>query len=483
MNTVQPGPITSGNYIGTLVEQVKARNQYRLDYNRTISCHDDVFGDSIVAATAAEAAQLRTPRGLVVHYEKSVWDHAERRAAIAFQQFVTASETELHFKIGKTIDQGESTPALHIVTHNGQKSKLTTRNAAHSSTLPCLIAYYGDEWNAYIQQKAMNPRAAIKPQGFVYMKDSYTYVTANSTKGLPRMVNEADIALDGNENHGLRAVHLELMNRVSTGELSPDLALKVFLAEAVRLADAAIPQANEGVSAALSMLSATFKSIQERIEVDDNFFDHLLGVHIGANAVANDLKSTIYRLRYKAIQEHQLAESRIFQRINKLGKDILVGMAIARKPEYFERAIEISLAKEMVTDENRKRLAVLLGNTEFGTGRETADKLQRLNKTLQKLAPFHAQIRETSREIKSDFRELTRIETEKRGDVSKVIRTKLHWSQKKLAEVLKQRFPNSPASQTTMSRIETHIRSVDKKYAENLAAVYDVPAALFFTDV
>ncbi len=114
-------------------------------------------------------------------------DHIERRVAIFFQQLVLCYGTKLHFEIGDTLHQGKSATALYLKDQNGKCEKLSVRNAAHSSTIPCLIA---SDLKAWTQHKQHGQK---EPQGFVYIKNSGIYNNATATMEMSRNINEAEI--------------------------------------------------------------------------------------------------------------------------------------------------------------------------------------------------------------------------------------------------------------------------------------------------
>ena len=92
---------------------------------------------------------LPTPEEVIQKYRSSIGIHIERRISFFFQQLAACYKTRLHFEIGDTLDQGAS-PDRIVLIDEAKKTLNFQRNAAHSSTIPCLIGYDYKKWQFYL---------------------------------------------------------------------------------------------------------------------------------------------------------------------------------------------------------------------------------------------------------------------------------------------------------------------------------------------
>jgi hypothetical protein len=479
---VLPTRLDAGTYIGPAQTAFRGRSKYSFRENLTTACEDRIHPDGVAIADSEEEEMLlRNPRELVDKYSPMIEEHVEKRVAVAFQQYVLSYGTGLHFEVGDTSDQGESAPALHIVTYRDEKGKLCTRNAAHSSTIPCVIAYDGNQWMNY------QNRCGQKPEGFVYVKGSYIYASANATSAMPRMINEADIAIDGKKKEQrLRTRHLELMNRVSAGELTPVQALQRFIDDAKSMSQAHTQLVNnDGVRRALEIFAGCFGDIGANLDQNQTFVDHLLGLKIDFDNDSALVRKRVYQLRYKAIQDGQLAESKIVEKVQVLSRTILTRMGRTKKPDYFNETVRVVLAEQMGNESDRRILSKLFHDPDGFNLRPLSDRAKRLANTKALVEQHLNMIHIAAYDVRREFRALQRDEVLKRGSVTKVLRGMKRWTQQRLAEKIRQMYPvtatsrYTPASQTTISRVENNVKWVDEVYATQLAKVYQVDPALF----
>jgi len=459
-------------YIGPLDPQAKVkRDQYLLRDNETISVDDRVFGKSIKTETQKETQEMVDPRKLISKYEDMIDDHIERRVAVIFQQLVVCYKTGLHFEIGDTRHQGESATALQLIDHNGEKSKLCVRNAAHSSTIPCIIAYENIEWKKHVIERAP------KPQGFVYIKGASIYNAANSTLAMHRDINEADIKIDAH----LRKYTLELLNKCSQGDTEPINAFKIFLEKAIEETKSKEKAAKTiGIVTALEFFEVSLEGIVDELKEDPKFFEKMLGIQIDENKTSARVRREIYNLRYKAIRDHQLDEAKIIAKVEGVAQKILEKIGKVRKPIYFKKALFCLLREEIPTDKDRLRLDKLFSSAQgyyYSETTKTANTLSSTKALLKK--EVLDEIKALAQYFAKEMQNMKLDETLKRGLITRTLRGIKDWTQKELAQKIKEMFPTTAASQSTISRIENNGKRVGVGYAQELAEVFAVDVALF----
>lgn len=467
----------SSTYIGkkaTPQAMREKRSQYPHRLNDTISASDRVFAKSVKTRTLEETKEAKDPVATSEKYEEMIRDHINRRVAIFFQQLVCCYNTRLHFEIGRTLHQGESATSVQLVDHNNKKSKLCVRNAAHSSTLPCLVAYDGGKWKRYKEQNGP------KPEGFIYINDSDTYKRANSTLEMPRDINEADIEIDGNEDSSiLRSKSIALINEVSMGKKEPQEALEDFLKEITKLSkDKAQTARKRGVKKALEYFADELKELKQASKTPV-FYENLLGVRVDANETSSIARKTVYKLRFQAIRKDQMIQSEILGKIDAVRSQVLAAVKNGRTPTYFEDAFRDLLTEKMRTDQDRMRLKKLFSSTEGHYFRETPSRRTTYEKTKRLVEGQLPLIETLAGDLQVDFRSRKREEILARGKITRVLRNAKGLTQTELAAQIKAIFPNAVASQPTISRIERNERIIDKAYAKELAKAFKVDPGLF----
>lgn len=118
---------------------------------------DHVFRDSQNPFSHLEidtpaSTLLPSTEELIEKYRDLIGEHVSRRIAFFFQQLICCFQTKLHFEIGQVVSQGSSAKKVTLTDQNLTNLEFE-RNAAHSSTLPCLLAYDLEEWELYQEKK------------------------------------------------------------------------------------------------------------------------------------------------------------------------------------------------------------------------------------------------------------------------------------------------------------------------------------------
>lgn len=457
--------------------KAKGREKYCHRNNETISTVDRVNEvNTINTVTAEQTAKVKDERQFIATYEEMIIDHIERRVAVLFQQIVISYKTFLHFEIGKTQHQAESAKTLTIKDHLGKKNVLCKRNAAHSSTLPCIIAYENQAWESHVND------GTPKPEGFVYVKGGDVYRNANSTLNMPRAVNEADIEIDGEQGKGLaRDFAINLLNDSAKGKIEPDIGIRNFLDSVIDITQqkAASTKRGEGVKKALEIFVQAFTDIKTRIENDSEALDQLLGVQVNEEHHNTPIQKKIYHLRYKAIRDNQFAQTAMITKINSVRDRVLQVVGPKRKPTYFDEAFRQVLCEQMRLKSDKKRIYKLFNNPQDHYLRATQARTARFESTKAKIVQNQLNpIKVLANELGSDLRNLKRDEVLRRGLVTRELRNSMNLTQSELAKKIKNVYPTTAASQPTISRIENNIKLVNKVYAEQLSDVFDVDPAL-----
>jgi hypothetical protein len=419
---------------------VATRDQFKHEENETPSIGNHDAADEI----AEWQAYLEANRDRIEQ-------HAERRAAYFFQQLVVCYRTDFHFEIGVTEAQGESTKTVNGVRFD----------SAHSSTIPCLVAYSKDEWDAWVQ----NGQPPItKPRGFVYLKNSDTYRLHNSTISVQKRVNQADIALDGKGGEGkLRDAAIDIINRVATGEVKPQEGLQEFLVAAYDHCD--------GAHDVHQIYLEVFQDILDKTE-EDEFFDQLLSLTLEDD----DLRKRVYALRFQIIQECHATQSLIMGKINAVFAGILGNQ---RKPPNFTSTAKYRLIERarIIAPDSALALQKLFC-TSVGTLQRKAASGKKATTLLQ---ARQADLDHVIRDIWNDIRNLRRAEWDYRKQISLAARNAAGMGQREAAREYKELFPNRPMSQSTMSRIENQgYRWYGSQLPQEMAELYGIDTGLFF---
>ena len=256
-------------------------------------------------------------------------------------------------------------------------------------------------------------------------------------------------------------------------------ALREFLDVILELSNQkAITAKKSGVRRALEIFADELEELKSEGE-NESFFELLLDVQIDTDDTSAQLRRKIYALRYQAIRKDQLCQAEIFHKINTVRERVLAAVTTNRKPTYFESAFQFVLKEEIGGELDRTRLDKLFASPQDGYFRETTRRSSALETTKLKVKREIAQIRTLARELQVDFRACKRQEILCRGKVARELRWSVDWSQAKLSTRIKALFPDTPASQSTISRIENNVKLVDISYAKELATVFKVDAVLF----
>jgi hypothetical protein len=396
-----------------------------------------------------ELAEIASWEAYLTAGRDRIEEHAERRIAFFFQQLIVCYNTDLHFEIGTTDAQGESSATVGGVRFD----------SAHSSTIPSLIAYNLREWESWV---ASGGAPTTKPQGFVYLKNSDTYRLQNSTITVRQQVNQADIRLDGRAGQRkLRDSAIEIINRASLGKLTPQEGLREFVRLAYKECNVDDPVHR--------IYSEVFEGVFEQVD-SDIFFDRLLSLDIESDS----LRQQIYVLRFKLIRECNETQSIILGKIKAVFEDIKEGQC-----PYFEPAAQYTLI--MMARAIKPATALPIQKL-FCTSLAALEARARSGKKAKRL--LEARSRDLDLLIHSVWMEiwsLRRAEADYRKQVAQAARQAAGMNQKEATEKYRELFPGQPMSQATLSRIENDSdRWENPLICRQMAQLYGIDPGLFF---
>lgn len=436
--------------MGILIKKV-SREQFPVILNETPSLMDFVFLGEIKTYSVLPCVEE-----IIEKYRDLIFEHVSRRVDFFFQQIICCFQTKLHFEIGHVVSQGASAKKM-VITDENLASLEFERNAAHSSTLPCLLAY--EEWDLYQE----------KSKGWVFLKGTDSYRLWNSTINMPRWINMVDLQIDGgSRDRKLRYKTLHLLNAAAQGEIDPEEGLERFIAFAIEQVESSCKVATQPMYVKILRL---YQYELESIQVGFNhnrsmWLESLLSIKVSDEPS----RKLIYQIRYQAVRDAQVGQAELIQKIDLVKKKI----SGKRKPAYFEAAFRSLLIAETYTQRNRQRLEKLYNFSYFDfKARLSGTRLDIFDHTKIKLAEkYRPQIIALSAEIIRDMQELRKKEALQRSQITKLLRCAKKWTQKQLGQELS-------VSQSAISRIENCHTLIGLPLAEKLSAVFQVDIGLF----
>lgn len=481
--------VALGPNIGPVYVKKEKRDQYAQVLSETCSLTDRVYKDSSskqilqfndsVHNNPLNTNAMPSYVQLAKDYKGMMREHIERRVLFFFQQLIVCYQTKLHFESLGAQDQAASASSI-FVKIKGEQQKLTVRNAAHSSVSPCLVAFDNQEW---LQYKA---GLIAKPQGFVFLKGTDYYRTANATMNMPRMINEADREIDEKTSESLLRVKSEaIINKVAQGELAPEAGLIEFLEDAIfAVEDAQERLANKDkdpdVQEVLKYYLKYLNICLGVIESDPAFLGNFLNIKIDSSEHDDAAKRIILNIRYNVIRNVQIEQSKLIQKVEALKKEIFDNLGGTKKPDNFEAAFRTKMIEAARTNLDRQRLKKLLNfspeNFEAQLNKSISTKF---TKTLGLLTPHTDRIKFVVQELLQDMRHLRTQEQYDRANILKALRHMKHWTQKELGAAVKNLFAHAAASQPTISRIESRVKLVTPQIAEEFSQVFKIDSGLF----
>ncbi|MCB1111166.1 MAG: hypothetical protein H7A37_00660 [Chlamydiales bacterium] len=390
----------------------------------------------------AEIRSYEKPEKIVKLNKEGIEIAVDRRVALFFQQAILCYKMSMfRFGASAAVDQIGVSPKMTLKSESGVKV-VHKREAAHSSTLPTLIAY---------------PKDGSMPQGFVYLAGGSSYSQHNSTIGMHECVNGADELIDGKgSDNKLRQKAVAILNLVADG-LDPVKATRQFL-------DAFKEQVRtEGKRLDISdprrhVLREYFRNIHhiKGATQSSELFDRLIGLQIGNGEGEKErkLRKVVYKRRFDIIRHQEVAECRIARRIEETQK-----VMTAREKSFLEEM----LLKEFSEDNTRTILEKLLSKSaayndaSYKQTLDAKDKRayqQRQTRIQNLVQKYHHEIDSLKRDLRREFRRLAQDELIYRSGVFWTLRKEVcGWTQKEFCKQHEQKSGKS-VSQSWVSRME-----------------------------
>lgn len=452
------------------------REKYTLLLNESSSVTDAIFSTlrSKKKPTEAELAILKSPDRLIEKSKEKIEDHIDKRIALFFQQLIVTHNVPFHFEIGDTQHQAPPTPTLKK-KDKGEEIKVPF-NSAHSATIPCLYAYHKNEWDKWQRDPANN----AKPVPFVYLKGSDTYNNHNATMGLIKLVNTADIALDGTSQteDKLRTKSLDIIARSAKGEITPQKGLRKFLNKAKQVLDDQIASAKvkeEHKTILRIYLNRVKNAIEQSSEA--SFFDELLSIKIdNESEETSRLRKLVYRRRFSIIRESQETQSVIAKKIHEVSASII---GINRKPANFDMVMKKKVLS-LCSEKGRRQLSRFFGVSLDQINHDLRSKRYASAERKINQKQHEQKFVSLMRDIRAHCRALVRREMNYRADVTRDLRHHKSWRQIDLVTEYRKVYADGPMSQPTVSRLENTIKPVERELAHRLAEIFGVDPGFFF---
>lgn len=443
--------------------------------------------------SSAELDLYKTPQGKFDLNALGIEHALDARIALFFLQCIVCYKMPFHFDSKGADGQIGSASALTLKDISNRKI-VHKREAAHSSTTPCLMAYLQADWDAFVK----NPKSPV-PQGFVYMKGSHCYLQQNATVGMNECVNGADELLDGNPRQSkLRKEAVEIINLVAGG-LDPAKATKLFIIalEAQAAKQGAPLAADDARKLVLGKYEQLAKDIKKEAE-DPEFFNRLLCVQLNVqDPKFSVLRDIVFKKRYATIRYAAVVENRIAKKIET---------AKEKLPNNQKALLEFALLK-MASTSNKIALEKLLGKTAEVLEPDYIDTFK--TKTLKTSARrFQSQVDSLTEkqndflkgvlnELNKDLSEITDTELNFRAELFKDLRNDYKgWTQQRFVDKFKKLYPNHSMSRPMVSRLEqrarlptkavylTHLSQRRKDLsitdARHIAKTFGIDSGLFF---
>jgi hypothetical protein len=398
--------------------------------------------------TPEKFEQISTPKGIVELNKEGIEMAIERRVALFFHQAILCHNmTSFTFHLSGASDQIGTSPSILFTCQDGRESK-HKREAAHSSTLPTLIAKAKD---------------GSTPNGFVYLKGGSSHAQHNATIGMHECVNGADELVDGKDK-GLRDTAIKILNKVASDGLDPIKATKRFLNCFKNEVNQVKNRLDDDDKRRFVLIKYEEKiaCVIEAMQEDDKFFDYLLGVAIDDEDSEKEAKirSVIYKKRFDIIRAQEALESKIERKID---------LAKRRLPKRNQSYLEDALLKEFKNSPYRKVFEKMWGKTAAVFDDHYAQKDTKAYKVwMKKIENLQINFKDTldvlGRSIRSDFRTLQCSEFSYRAKVMRDLRVGVNnWTQKDFAQEYRNKTGIN-VSQSWVSRLE-QLSRIDYKAA------------------
>lgn len=391
---------------------VGGRQSYMLHGLQSLSLHDSIYQHlheeekekysryvySIFKYSLPLPQDLKfDPVTIIGDYKPLIEQHVERRALNFFYQAISCYKTGLVFSNVTARHQGECTHGL-LQIEEGKFVTKVNRPAAHSATLPCLIAK---------KLEPVGSSCVSSDDGVIYLEQTDLYRFSNSTITMPDWVNKADIAIDQSKIEScIRDRALQLLNELAVGKKNLKTSFNDFLCylnsaakEALAKKDPASPE-----YAVLHIYQTKSYYIFHNHLKEPSFFHHLVDVKILSSD--EKIREKAFEARVELIRDHYLNQSHFLSKIRPLYELIKK----EKKLSYYEHAF-----KSVLIDTFSKDLEIYKDLKDRDLELEKKRRLVQMKKFFSfTLESFLAQYKSPPSQLKSTIKFLS----EKQGQFS-----------------------------------------------------------------
>lgn len=499
------------------------REKWDVEDNQSPSIRDGVFQDerelkiaqaktkkeaeaslTIKIKNVEEVALLADKCGRMVLSREALGDHIEERIHAFLMQIIDCYDTDKYFTVGKTQDQTKSTSAIHFKLEKGVPLPLHADlkmelASAHHGTLPCIFAYPRNEWEAWKANN--NPKSPGKPGASVYLNKSDTYYLNNACTGLAKVINQADIDLDGNPTEEtvefgvkkkesqkkLREFTVELLNQAARKEITPVQGLELFMAKLTTLVDKIKQENPEGEKH--QIFSAWQEDLQAlNMKYEGNyklFIAQLLGIHIPAqDRDSINLEELIYPRYFEILKRKNLYKTQLSYNIDQLKSKILEN--VNKKPKSFDKAFKLALMEESLHQSEKVRT---IFQRYFNCSGQTQNALKTECQLTCGPALKLVNSEDSRQKIKTFFQSFSQYihnftieESKFSSQLVSQIRKAQGISLRKFAEKFNKQFPQAPRlNHEQLRRIELGCVQPSPIMVQHLAAVLNIQESLLMT--
>ncbi len=451
--------------------------------------------------TQEKAALLTDPVARVEISRNAIIEHLEERIGAFLMQIIDCYDTDDHYTIGTTVNQTQSTPAVHFVPEEGiqfpeNANTKMEHNAAHHGTIPCLYAYDRVEWTAW--RAKGSAKADGKPQARIYLKNSDTYYQNNACTGLASVINKVDIVIDGNtterlaefgaqkteDEMELREFSIGLLNQAARREITPLEGFERFLLKLQLLIHQNHDHPKPDHRAVFQILHGEIDAIQQQYQgKTKECVAHLMGLHLppGAPETVN-LDALVFPRHYRIIRQKDLYQNQLAARIDILSEDILEGTE--RKPLTFPKAIKTALMREAsLSSEKVHKLFQRYYNMNGLTLVQMEQETYKPALALVRTPRSQLLIKEMVHDFSLYLHNFAVDESNFRSGLLKEIRDARNISLRKFSRMHNTQFPDAHSlNREQLRRIEGGCVRTSPDMVERFAAVLGVPISYFNTN-
>ncbi len=431
------------------------------------------------------------PKKVIEKDKELIEAHLDRRIQLFFMQLISVYKTPYHFEWIEANDEYGKGSTVKLKC-DGKEETFKTE-AAHSSTLPCIMAYPKKAWDD-----------GKEPEGFVYLKHGHAYAQQNGTMELIRCVNRADILIDGTHSDSrLRNEAIKVVNAVAEGKYGPRAGMEKFveLLEEYIEKGIANQKKEDDRTLALKCYLDRVREVSVSMAEDEGYFDQLLGVKIGHER-EDVLRKEVYQKRFKLIQDCESIHSQIARDILDAQNAMLkTNKTSLKKVDYRLRYALLEDSSPLFTRRMEKLFCTSLAQLQAGLdqdeGRirvfEGKERLRSFKETHKKA------IADLKRTLRVRFYSMSSAELDYRSELFKALRWNLNgWRQREFVTAFEKKYPVEPMSIPMVSRMEQRTRlntrayatpevqrrkDIDESKAKKIADAFEVDAGLFLPAV